>query len=493
MSVRTRLVLTLLGIALLVSLPASYAVSQLGAVSDIAGELRGRHAASLRSLGRLQTSLSELDRFLRSYVVEPSDEARQRVHGRLADVRYQLSRLGERGYAVETRRAGAQLDALEDSIRRIETLLGANRLDAATALLEQVKPAFDRLHNSIDQVAESIDASSARDVELARAKSSAARDTVLIALVISLLAAIALGLWTVRALLRPIRNLRESMVRVADGDLDAPRDLPYERTDELGDLSRAFRAMTAQLAELDRLKAEFISMASHDLKTPINVISGYSELMEEGIFGELNQKQREVLTSIRDQTQTLTRLVTQLLDISRIEAGGFRIEPTDVVLPDLLLAVERTFEALARQKQIDFKVELADSAPRRLSLDPDRIRNEVIGNLLSNAFKFTPQGGKIRVRTREEDGRLHLEVEDTGVGIPEDQLEHIFDKYYQVGSHARSVGSGLGLAIAREIIEAHDGELTVESQPGVGSSFRFWIPVRHKARAEDARAAGRRA
>jgi len=256
----------------------------------------------------------------------------------------------------------------------------------------------------------------------------------------------------------------------------APEDLPYERSDEIGHLSRSFGSMTQRLAELDRLKAEFVSLASHELKTPINVIAGYSELLTEGLYGDLDERQVEVLVLVQEQTRALTRLVNQLLDLSRFEAGGVRIEPQPVDLTELLAEVEGSFRALATQKQIRFTINVDPSVPDRVTLDPDRIRHEVLGNLLSNAFKFTGTGGEVSVRAWSRNGSMHLEVSDTGTGIPHDQLDHIFEKYYQVGSAAKAKGSGLGLAIAKHVMEAHGGRIEASSVVNQGTTFHLVLP-----------------
>lgn len=241
--------------------------------------------------------------------------------------------------------------------------------------------------------------------------------------------------------------------------------------------------MTRQLAELDRLKAEFVSVASHEIKTPLSVIRGYASLLEDGIYGEVSEQQRKALHSISDQTERLARLVQRLLDISRFEAGGGRLECREIELRPFLSDLAQGFDVLAYQNEIAFELEVQDDLPETLVGDPDRL-NEVLGNLLSNAFKFTPKGGKIRLaarpgRERNPVREVVIEVVDTGVGIPADKLPKIFEKFFQVENEAqpRSVGSGLGLAIAREIVEAHGGTIGAESRPGQGTTFRVVLPL----------------
>jgi signal transduction histidine kinase len=267
-------------------------------------------------------------------------------------------------------------------------------------------------------------------------------------------------------------------MRVAAGGYFHPDgDTAPDRPPELGDRARSSATCTAQLAELDRLKAEFVSIDSHELKTPLSVIRGYVSLLQDGIYGPVPEQQRKILGSIADQTDRLGRLVQQLLDISRLEAGG-RLELRPIDLHGFLAELATSFDVLALQSQIDFRLDLADDLPAELPADPDRL-NEVVGNLLSNAFKFTPRGGRIRLHAGREGGSALIEVSDTGVGIPPEQLPRIFEKFYQIENEAqpRSVGSGLGLAIAREIVEAHGGTITAESIVGKGTTFRVCLPL----------------
>jgi signal transduction histidine kinase len=267
------------------------------------------------------------------------------------------------------------------------------------------------------------------------------------------------------------------MAAVSAGEFIVPGGLPYDRRDEIGDLSRSFRSMTRQLADLDRMKADFMSVATHELKTPINVVSGYAELIQEGVYGEISEKQKVALTSIQEQSRILAQLVNQLLDISRLEAGGLRLEIGDLALTDLFERVQRTFEVLANKQGIYLNVRLDEDAPETIPADGDRLRDQVLGNILGNALKFTPEGGTIDVHGWGEDGHFRIEVSDTGAGMPAEQLPHVFDKYYQIGEQARSKGAGLGLAIAHDVVHAHGGAISVVSEEGTGTTFRIDLPT----------------
>ncbi|HEV7839295.1 MAG TPA: HAMP domain-containing sensor histidine kinase, partial [Gemmatimonadaceae bacterium] len=221
-----------------------------------------------------------------------------------------------------------------------------------------------------------------------------------------------------------------------------------------------------------------VSVASHELKTPINVIIGYLELLQEGIYGDIPPKQKEVLQTINKQAQTLTRLIKRLLDISRFEASGGKLEVREVDLQRLLTTLESSFTVLANQRDIVFSVEHGQGLPPKVYWDEDRI-NEVLGNLLSNAFKFTSRGGKVALAVAAVDDKVVITVSDNGAGISAEHLPHIFDKFFQADNQAQAAtkGTGLGLAIAREIVEAHGGKITVESRVGEGTTFVVTLPT----------------
>src|SRR5690606_16548630 len=219
-----------------------------------------------------------------------------------------------------------------------------------------------------------------------------------------------LALAAAGVLTHPLDRLRRAMSRVADGTFEAPADLPYDRTDEVGDLSRSFRTMTVRLAELERLKAEFVGSASHDLKTPISIITGYAELIHDELAGPLHKRHRELLRSLSEQSEVLQHRVDQLLELSRMEAGRIRLGLEEINVRHFAGEVLRSFQAPARMRDIRFDVQVHENAPPFLIGDPDVLRTDVMGNLLDNALKFTPPGGEVRVSLRPDGDRLSIEV-----------------------------------------------------------------------------------
>lgn len=243
-------------------------------------------------------------------------------------------------------------------------------------------------------------------------------------------------------------------------------------------LSRQRQALQQQkqeIANLSQLKDRLLSTVSHDLKSPLTVILGLSKLMQAALeLGDLTQ-QREMLARIQASGEKMLNLVTDLLDLSRIEEGmQLELEPVDLVT--LLQHQILDIEFSARQKQISIRVLLPDQ-PLRVQADTRRIE-QVLGNLLSNAIKYTPSQGQITISTEVTPPWVKVHVQDTGFGIPANALERIFDRFYRVDlpQHQQETGTGLGLAIAKEIMTQHKGDLTVSSKLGQGSTFTLALP-----------------
>jgi signal transduction histidine kinase len=244
--------------------------------------------------------------------------------------------------------------------------------------------------------------------------------------------------------------------------------------------ARLFREIadkSRQLEAASQHKSEFLANMSHELRTPLNAIIGFSEVLTERMFGELNDKQEEYLKDIYASGQHLLSLINDILDLSKIEAGRMELEPAEFDLPSaienaLILVRERAGRrGIALGRSIDERVGVIHADERKVK--------QVLLNLLSNALKFTPEGGRVDVRATVVDGMAEVSVTDTGVGIaPEDQ-EAVFEEFRQVGTADKKVeGTGLGLSLARKFIELHGGRIWVKSEVGRGSTFTFTIPVR---------------
>lgn len=489
MTLRTRLFLALAGISAVLIVPALYATDQLDELRNIAVELRRQEAAAQNALGILRTSLDRIDRNARGWVATLDPEAGRQVQDAMSQARSALDDLGTRGYEDEAGDTRALMTALDQAVVHLDTLAREARADGtvtgselarATDHFRYLPPLLVRARRSADAVDRAIRQESDRAARRAETISRQAVESTLAALLLAFGVAAVVGLGVTRIVTRPVHRLRRSMRRVAGGDFTAPDALDYDRTDEFGDLHRTFRSMTEKLAELDRMKSEFVSMASHRLKTPVNVLNGYAEMFVDGDFGPLSELQRDAMEEIREQVRRLIEQVNKLMELSRAEAGTLTLEYEEVPVEDLLVGVQQAFAAHARQKSVDFAVAREDTAPETVEADPDRIRDELLGNLLSNAFRAVGSGDRIRVTAWGEGGSLVLEVRDDGPGIPPDKLDQIFEKFYQVEDASDELGTGLGLSIAREITRRHGGTIQAESEPGEGTVFRARIPVRRR-------------
>ncbi|HKY60935.1 MAG TPA: HAMP domain-containing sensor histidine kinase [Gemmatimonadota bacterium] len=478
MTLRIRLLLSLAVMGILLIYPALYGLARLMEMGDVARRLEGPQAQATAAVGRTRTALAELDRHQRAYIVAGDPVSRRSMWIALRGAEAALDTLERAGFGAAAASVDDDVVRLLAATAEIDSLVEAGAATEATASFRSVAGVYQDAERGLVSVSRAIEREGARWLAEIGAGITATRSTIGVTAVLALTCALGLGLWTVRAVGQPILDLRNAMAGMAAGNFSAPDDLPYGRPDEIGDLSRSFRSMTEELARLQRLRAEFVSMASHELKNPLNVIGGYAEILDEGQLGELNSEQRRSLKAIHEQVSVLTRLVNQLLDLGRYEAGALDLQRDAVSVPDLLEGVVRSFGSLARQRGIEICTRISANAPLVVWGDVERLRNEVLGNLLSNAVKFTPPGGTVTVSAAADDRGLRVRVRDTGPGVPDEEVALVFEKFYQADGPARSLGAGLGLSIARDMIVAHGGQIGVESEPGAGATFWFTIPVR---------------
>jgi signal transduction histidine kinase len=326
-------------------------------------------------------------------------------------------------------------------------------------------------------------------------------------LVAFLLLAIVTSVLLARRLVRPIESIQAAAARIGSGALD--QRIEAASHDELGALAEEFNRMAARLEEsysnleqkvqertrelatalgdldeksreletVSRHKSEFLANMSHELRTPLNAIIGFSQVLREQLFGEVNEKQAEYLDDIISSGNHLLALISDILDLSKVEAGQIEL---DVAPFSLREALERGV-VMVREHATNDGVQVELSAVPDVDIvtgDERRIR-QVIFNLLSNAVKFTPTGGAVDVRARQVNGEVRVSVADTGPGIAPEDHKRIFDEFQQTetGIEQRE-GTGLGLALSKRLVELHGGRIWVESEFGKGSTFIFALPAR---------------
>jgi signal transduction histidine kinase len=287
-------------------------------------------------------------------------------------------------------------------------------------------------------------------------------------------AALALGLLgtaiIANRLTRSLRVLSRATVTVGSGAFVEP--VRVQGRDEIASLTRAFNAMAARLREVDQLKQSFLATVTHELRSPLTSMREAAHLLRERVPGELNPKQARLVDIVEESTERLLRLVNQILDLSRLRAGMASMARTRV---DVSRVAVRAVDELRPQAEEAGLTLSVDQVGRRFDVigDSDRLI-QVAVNLIGNALRFTPRGGRVTARVVDAASEVELQVEDTGVGIPAAALPHVFEWYGQ--AHQDRGGTGLGLAIVRSIVLAHGGRVTVESHEGKGSRFTVLLP-----------------
>ena len=250
-----------------------------------------------------------------------------------------------------------------------------------------------------------------------------------------------------------------------------------ERTAELEATYRKLEASHARLREVDQLKSDFLGNVSHELRTPLAAIKGYVDNLLDGVAGPLTDKPRRYLGRVRDNADRLGRMVSDLLDLTRIEAGRIELVPLTLPVADLVGDAVDGLRHVAGERQVRIAADLPSSVAVRA--DPDKV-HQVLTNLLANAIKWSPPGGQVTVTAGPDaDGLVRLAVEDAGPGVPPTERERVFDKFYQVArvEGERLPGTGLGLTIARHLVELHSGRIWVEDAPGGGAAFVVLLPA----------------
>jgi two-component system OmpR family sensor kinase len=301
-----------------------------------------------------------------------------------------------------------------------------------------------------------------------QANVSLIRRRILVAGAVAFLIAVLGGYLVARALAGRVKRLEQAARKVAGGDFSDRIEPDSE--DELGQLGAAFDDMQRQLARLDHARKQFIAQASHELRTPLFSLGGFLELLEDEDLDE--DTRRQFLDHVRGQVDRLTKLATELLDLSRLEAGMLELHPEPTDVHRLAREVAGEFTPAAAQHGSELRLELGREA-LEIDCDPERVA-QVVRILLDNALMHTPTGTGVVVSAARENGQVRLEVSDSGLGIRRQTMPHIFEPFFT--SSDRAQGAGLGLAIARELAERMQGELSVRSVPG-STTFSLKLPA----------------
>ena len=287
--------------------------------------------------------------------------------------------------------------------------------------------------------------------------------------------ALLLGIVLARTLTHPIRDLTAATQAIAKGGLG--RQVTVRSQDELGTLAASFNQMSADLEHASALRRQMTADIAHDLRTPLSVLLGYTEALRDGKL----RATQDIFDTMHIEAQHLQHLIDDLRTLSLADAGELSLSRQPLAPQALLDRAASVYSAQAREQQVAIAVQVPAGMPE-VEVDPERMA-QVLGNLLSNALRYTPAGGRIMLSTEAQDKTVRLRVEDTGAGIAPEDLPHVFERFYRADPSRQHDGaSGLGLAIAKSIVEAHGGSIAVESTLGKGTTFSISLPISGAAR-----------
>ena len=371
---------------------------------------------------------------------------------------------------------------LRAAIDAIHGLDVAGRTSAATALQgSRAEPIVHDLESVTDRLVGS--SSSATDGVIAddRASLASSERTFAIVATMSVLLALGVGLVLSGSVVGPIRQMEKRLAEIAAGQFGARVDIPNR--DELGALAENINRMDVELGRLylalasaSRHKSEFLANMSHELRTPLNAIIGFSDVLSLELAGPINDTQRQYVEDVQDAGQHLLSLINDILDLSKVEAGRMELALGEVSIVDVLERGLTMHRARATRNAIALELNVEPSVGV-VHADERKVR-QIVFNLVSNAVKFTPSGGRVEVSALRRDGVVEIAVADTGIGIPVADQQRIFEEFQQAvdGAIDPAEGTGLGLTLSRRFVELHGGRLWVESEPGRGTTFRFTLP-----------------
>ncbi|MBN1239001.1 MAG: HAMP domain-containing histidine kinase [Gammaproteobacteria bacterium] len=441
-------------------------------VAWIAGQLQEtssalvRDAESLRLVTLIELHLLDYQR-LAVFLDDPVAVAeRQEVRRRLIAALDEAGRYSAADGEVElVERARGDITAYVERRRLLEQR-GLGPLD----IQRQVRPLLSRALSDLDELYEvnrrEVAGAYARAQQVGAVFIAAAVLTAVLAAILLLIAALAIR----HMLLRPILGLRETIDRFRSGEPAAQADEQAPR--ELSDIARAFNEMSAELGRQKARQLAFIAGVAHDLRNPLTALQfGVDALKAQDT--RMDAGAHDTLTLLGRQLNHLERMVDDLMQTSTIEAGELVLEPSVFDLREAVDAVVSLYRPTVPTRRIDVQLQ---GEPAFVRADRMRIE-QVVGNLLNNAIKYSPPESPIEIEVEQSDGRARLAVVDHGVGIRAEEIEDIFRPFWRGTATAERSGTGLGLSVARKIVSAHGGSISVQSVPGAGSVFRLDIPI----------------
>ena len=483
-SIHAKLLAAFLASALLLIVVSAVGLAELGQVNQRAGDLV-RIQRKIAAYRQLQHDTTAQLYSVAATMLLPEERALEATLRQLNQFGYDLDRLQfvAQDEVEIMQRVRRDYEAFIAVVTEVVDLIRAGKVkEGREAQIGRAGPLADRLERLTNELVNKAEADMLARVDESQEDYRRSQRVVIGIAVGALLLALGLGYAISWSLILPVRRMDQRFSEISAGDFSGRAAVANR--DELGALAENLDRMSDELGRLyrqletaNRHKSEFLANMSHELRTPLNAVIGFSEVLQERLFGELNEKQADYVNDIHTSGKHLLALINDILDLSKIEAGRMELELTEFNLPAML----ETALMLIRERATRHGIALTlDVAPGLDTLHGDeRKLKQVMLNLLSNAVKFTPDGGSIGVRARAAGEGVEISVTDTGVGIaPEDQAA-VFEEFKQVGkdSARKAEGTGLGLALTKKFVELHGGTMRLESAPGRGSSFTISLPL----------------
>lgn len=286
---------------------------------------------------------------------------------------------------------------------------------------------------------------------------------------ILIVAALIISFLISKSFTKPILQIKKAAETMASGDFSI--SIEERKEDELGDLAKTINYLGQQLSKIEELRKDLIANVSHELRTPLSIIRGYAETIRD-VTGAVPEKREKQLGIIIEESERLSRIVDDILDLSRLQSGNFTLNKSKFKLEKLLDDVVRRYDVLSESNGIEIVQEY--SGESLIEGDEGRIE-QVLYNLINNAFNHTEEGGSVKVKVIEKKDSVRIQISDTGTGIEEEDIPHIWDRYYKAKKTGdkKTLGTGLGLAIVKNLLEAHKAEYGVDSKIGEGTTFWF--------------------
>jgi len=483
-SIYAKLLAAFLTIAGLLIIVSAVGVVELEQVNQRAGDLV-KIQRKIAAYRQLQHDTTAQLYSVASALLVAEDRALEATLRQLNQFGYDLDRLQFVGQdEIEiVARVRKDYEAFIAVVAEVIELIRAGKVaEGREAQIGRAGPLADRLERLTNELVNKAEADMLARIDESQEDYRQSRLLVIGFALGSLLLALGLGYSISWSVIDPVRRMDERFSEISSGNFAGRVDVPNR--DELGVLAENLNRMSDELGRLyrqletaNRHKSEFLANMSHELRTPLNAVIGFSEVLQERMFGELNEKQADYINDIHTSGKHLLALINDILDLSKIEAGRMELEPSEFDLSAMLESALTLVRERASQHSIALTLEVG---PEVGSVQGDeRKLKQVTLNLLSNAVKFTPEGGAVRLAARRNGGAIEVSVADTGVGIaPEDQAL-VFEEFRQVGrdSARKAEGTGLGLALAKKFVELHGGAIRLESAPGRGSTFTFTLPA----------------